>query len=104
MLLESQKEDELKDAQKDRVLEKELLKKIGHQEAVCEILEEKLNNLTQEYKTLESEYAKLTIVEHKQELTQKKINTLQAVINVAKEMKKISVLHLRKPLMRSLCN
>ena len=88
LLLESQKEDELKDAQKDRVLEKELLKKIGHQEAVCEALEEKLNNLTQEYKTLESEYAKLTIVEHKQELTQKKIDTLQAVINVAKEMKK----------------
>jgi len=88
LLLESQKEDELKDAQKDRVLEKELLKKIGHQEAVCEALEEKLNNFIQEYKTLESEYAKLTIVEHKQELTQKKIDTLQAVINVAKEMKK----------------
>jgi DNA sulfur modification protein DndD len=88
LLLESQKEDELKDAQKDRVLEKELLKKIGHQEAVCEALEEKLNSLTQEHKTLESEYAKLTIVEHKQELTQKKIDTLQAVINVAKEMKK----------------
>ncbi len=85
--LEAQKENELKDAEVDRVLEKELLKKIGHQEAVCEALEEKLSQLMSQYKTLNSEYAKLTITEHKYALTQKKIEALKGVIEVSKQMK-----------------
>jgi len=85
--LEAQKESELKDAEADRELEKKLLKDIGHQEAVCESLEVKIDLLTDEYKCLNSEYAKLTIVEHKHDLTQKKIDTLHSVINVAIEMK-----------------
>ena len=85
--LEAQKESELKDAEGDRIQEKELLKSIGHQEAVCEALEAKIAQLTTEHKALNSEYAKLTIVEHKHELTQKKIEALQGVINVAKQMK-----------------
>ncbi len=85
--LEAQKEDELKDAEADRTLEKELLKNIGHQEAICESLETKIVELTVEHKSLNSEYAKLTIVEHKHDLTQKKIDTLHSVINVARQMK-----------------
>lgn len=85
--LEAQKENELKDAQADRELQKDLLRKIGHQEAVCEALEVKIASLSQEYKELNSAYSKLTIVEHKHDLTKKKIDTLYAVIKVAKEMK-----------------
>jgi len=85
--LEAQKENELKDMQTDRELQKELLRKIGHQEAICEALEEKTALLSQEYKELNSEYSKLTIVEHKHDLTKKKIDTLTAVIKVAKQMK-----------------
>lgn len=85
--LEAQQENELKDAEADRVLEKELLKNIGHQEAICEALEAKIIELTNEHKDLNSEYSKLTIVEHKHDLTQKKIDTLQSVIKVAGQMK-----------------
>ena len=85
--LEAQKENELKDAEADRLLEKELLKSVGHQEAICEALESKIAELANEYKNLNSEYSKLTIVEHKHDLTQKKIDTLHSVINVAKQMK-----------------
>jgi len=85
--LESQKEDEFKDAEADRIIEKELLKSIGHQEAICESLELKIVELIEKQKNLNSEYAKLTIVEHKQDLTQKKIDTLNSVINVARQMK-----------------
>jgi len=85
--LESQKEDEFKDAEADRIIEKELLKSIGHQEAICESLELKIVELIEKHKNLNSEYAKLTIVEHKQDLTQKKIDTLNSVINVARQMK-----------------
>ena len=85
--LVAQKEDELKDAESDRVQERELLKSIGHQEAICEALEIKIIELTAENKILNSEYAKLTIVEHKHELTQKKIDALHGVINVSKQMK-----------------
>ncbi len=85
--LETQRESELKDAEADRVQERELLKNIGHQEAICEALEAKIVELTAEYKTLNSEYAKLTIVEHKHELTQKKIEALHGVINVSRQMK-----------------
>jgi len=85
--LESQKEDEFKDAEADRIIEKELLKSIGHQEAICESLELKIVELIEKHKNLNSEYAKLTIVEHKQDLTQKKIDTLHSVINVARQMK-----------------
>ncbi|MFC2073782.1 hypothetical protein ACFLR3_00880 [Campylobacterota bacterium] len=85
--LEAQKESELKDAETDRELEKKLLKDIGHQEAICEALEAEIVELSDEHKRLTSEYAKLTIVEHKHDLTQKKIDTLHSVINVAREMK-----------------
>jgi DNA sulfur modification protein DndD len=85
--LEAQQENELKDAEADRALEKELLKNIGHQEAICEALEVKIIELTNEHKDLNSEYAKLTIVEHKHDLTQKKIDTLQSIIKVAGQMK-----------------
>jgi DNA sulfur modification protein DndD len=85
--LEAQKENELKDAESDRELEKELLKNIGHQEAICEALEEKITALTEKHKNLNSEYSKLTIVEHKHDLTQKKIDTLHSVIKVAGQMK-----------------
>ena len=85
--LEAQKENELKDAESDRELEKELLKNIGHQEAVCEALEAKIVELTEKHKNLNSEYSKLTIVEHKHDLTQKKIDTLHSVIKVAGQMK-----------------
>jgi len=85
--LEAQKESELKDAEADRELEKKLLKDIGYQEAVCEALEANIVELSDEYKRLTSEYAKLTIVEHKHDLTQKKIDTLHSVIKVAREMK-----------------
>ena len=87
LALESQKEDELKDAEADRIIEKELLKNIGHQEAICESLEAQIIELTEEHKNLNSEYAKLSIVEHKHDLTQKKIDTLHSVINVARQMK-----------------
>lgn len=85
--LEAQKESELKDAEADRNEERELLKSVGHQEAICEALEAKVIELTAKEKELKSEYSKLTIVEHKHNLTQKKIDTLHAVINVAKQMK-----------------
>lgn len=85
--LEEQQINELKDAESDRIKEKDLLKNIGHQEAICEALEIQINELTETHKTLKSEYDRLTIVEHQHELTQKKINTLNAVINVARQMK-----------------
>lgn len=85
--LEAQQENELKDAETDRALEKELLKNIGHQEAICEALEAKIIELTNVHKNLNSEYSKLTIVEHKHDLTQKKIDTLHSVIKVAGQMK-----------------
>lgn len=85
--LEEQQISELKDAESDRIKEKDLLKNIGHQEAICEALEIQINELTETHKTLKSEYDRLTIVEHQHELTQKKINTLNAVINVARQMK-----------------
>lgn len=85
--LEIQQEIELKDTEADRVKEKELLKNIGHQEAICEALKIKIIEMTDEYKTLKSEYDRLTIVEHQHELVQKKIDTLHSVINVATLMK-----------------
>lgn len=85
--LEAQQENEFKDADADRALEKDLLKNIGHQEAICEALEAKIIELTNEHKSLNSEYSKLTIVEHKHDLTQKKIDTLHSVIKVAGQMK-----------------
>ena len=85
--LEAQKENELKDAESDRELEREKLKNIGHQEAICEALETKVIEHTQKHKNLNSEYSKLTIVEHKHDLTQKKIDTLHSVIKVAGQMK-----------------
>ncbi len=85
--LEAQRDIELKDAEADRNEERDLLKSIGHQEAVCEALEIKISQLSEEYKNLQSEYAKLTIVEHKHDLTKKKIDTLHSVINVATQMK-----------------
>ncbi|MFA6188341.1 MAG: hypothetical protein WC680_03580 [Sulfuricurvum sp.] len=85
--LEAQQMSELKDAESDRIKERELLKNIGHQEAICEVLESQINELTETHKTLKSEYDRLTIVEHQHELTQKKIGTLHSVINVARQMK-----------------
>ena len=85
--LEAQKENEFKDAESDRELEKELLKNIGHQEAICEALETKVIELTEKHKNFNSEYSKLTIIEHKHDLTQKKIDTLHSVIKVAAQMK-----------------
>jgi DNA sulfur modification protein DndD len=79
--------NELKDAESDRIKEKDLLKNIGHQEAICEALETQITELTEVHKTLRSEYDRLTIVEHQHELTRKKIDTLNAVINVARQMK-----------------
>jgi DNA sulfur modification protein DndD len=85
--LEEQQTNELKDAESDRIKERELLKNIGHQEAICEALEIQIIELTEAHKTLKSEYDRLTIVEHQHELTQKKIGTLHSVINVARQMK-----------------
>lgn len=85
--LEEQQINELKDAESDRIKERELLKNIGHQEAICEALEIQITELTEAHKTLKSEYDRLTIVEHQHELTQKKIGTLHSVINVARQMK-----------------
>lgn len=85
--LDDQQTRELKDAESDRIKERELLKNIGHQEAICEALEIQITELTEAHKTLKSEYDRLTIVEHQHELTQKKIDTLNAVINVARQMK-----------------
>lgn len=85
--LDDQQMSELKDAESDRIKEKELLKSIGHQEAICEALEIQITEFTEAHKTLKSEYDRLTIVEHQHELTQKKIGTLHSVINVARQMK-----------------
>lgn len=85
--LEAQQTSELKDAESDRIKERELLKNIGHQEAICEALEIQIIELTEAHKTLKSDYDRLTIVEHQLELTQKKIGTLHSVINVARQMK-----------------
>lgn len=67
--------------------EKELLTAIGRQESQCEALELKSIALVESEKALKSEYAKLTISEHKNNLLNAKIKTLRSIINVSHHMK-----------------
>jgi DNA sulfur modification protein DndD len=67
---------------------KNLLEKVGHQKGVCESKENEIVELEHIKKRLKSDLARLTIHEHKTAITEKKIETLQAIIRVAEEMKK----------------
>lgn len=85
--LQHKRDEDTKEHASDIAKEKELLTAIGRQEAACEMFEQRYNELVAQEKVLRSEMSKLSIAEHKNELTTTKLNTLHSVISVSRLMK-----------------
>ncbi len=88
VLLEYKIADDKKEYKEDFTLATKMTEEIIRQTVKCEILEEKIITLNAGEKDLRRELGKLTIKEHKNDLANAKIKTLQSIIKVSIEMKK----------------
>jgi len=88
ILLEHKIADDKKEYEEDFILSTKMTEDIIRQTVKCETLEEKITTLKIEEKELRRELGKLTIKEHKNDLANAKIKTLQSIIKVSTEMKK----------------
>ncbi len=88
LLLEHNIADDKKEYEEDFVLATKMTEDIIRQTVKCETLEEKIITLNAEEKELRRELGKLTIQEHKNDLANAKIKTLNSIIKVSIEMKK----------------
>lgn len=102
LLLEHKIADDKKEYEEDFVLATEMTEEIIRQTVKCETLEEKIITLNVEEKELRRELGKLTIQEHKNDLANTKIKTLQSIIKVSTEMKKKIKTDKRENLERSI--
>ncbi len=102
LLLEHKIADDKKEYEEDFVLATKMTEDIIRQTVKCETLEEKIITLNVEEKELRRELGKLTIKEHKNDLANAKIKTLQSIIKVSTEMKKKIKTDKRENLERSI--
>ncbi len=86
--LEHKIADDKKEYEEDFILSVKMTENIIRQNVKCEQLEEKIVLLQEEEKELRKELGKLTIQEHKNDIANTKIKTLQSIIAVSTEMKK----------------
>jgi len=85
--LEQKISDDKKEYEEDFILANKMVEDIVRQEVKCETLEKELNSLVEEEKELKRELGRLTIKEHKNDLANAKIKTLQSIITVSSIMK-----------------
>ena len=102
LLLEHKIADDKKEYEEDFILATKMTEDIIRQTVKCETLEEKIITLNAEEKELRKELGKLTIKEHKNDLANAKIKTLQSIIKVSTEMKKKIKTDKRENLERSI--
>jgi len=87
ILFEHKIADDKKEYEEDFILTTKMTEDIIRQTVKCEALEEKIVTLNTEEKELRKELGRLTIQEHKNDLANAKIKTLQSIIKVSTEMK-----------------
>lgn len=102
LLLEHKIADDKKEYEEDFILSTKMTEDIIRQTVKCETLEEKIVTLNTEEKELRRELGKLTIQEHKNDLANAKIKTLQSIIKVSTDMKKKIKTDKRENLERSI--
>ncbi|GEM_PF-1751106 len=88
VILENKIADDKKEYEEDFITATKITENIIRQNIKCEQLEENISTLQLEEKGLKGELAKLTIKEHKNNIANSKIKTLQSVIVVSLAMKK----------------
>jgi len=86
--LENKIVDDKKEYEGDFILSMQMTEDIIRQNVKCEQLEEKIIALHEKEKELRKELGKLTMKEHKNDIANTKIKTLQSIIEVSKAMKK----------------
>ena len=88
LALEHKIADDKKEYEDDFILATQMIEDIVRQNIKCETLEEKISSLHVEEKELRKELGRLTIKEHKNDIANTKIKTLQSIIEVSSVMKK----------------
>jgi DNA sulfur modification protein DndD len=86
--LENKITDDKKEYEDDFVLAVKMTEDIIRQNVKCEQLKEKILELEEKEKELRKELGKLTMQEHKNDIANTKIKTLQSIIVVSRVMKK----------------